>query len=45
VREVEAGTEVAVVDADAMLSVVENQQLKPIADEASRRLQRALEAL
>ena len=45
VREVAGGTEVAVVDADAMLSVVENEQLKPIAREASERLQRVLESV
>jgi hypothetical protein len=45
VREVEAGTEVAVVDADAMLSVVENQQLQPVADEASKKLNLVLEAI
>ena len=45
VREVEGGTEVAVVDADAMLSMVGNQELQPIADEASQRLQRVLEGI
>jgi uncharacterized protein (DUF302 family) len=45
VREVEAGTEVAVVDADAMLSVVENQQLQPVADEASKKFNLVLEAI
>lgn len=45
VREVGGGTEIAVVDADAMLSVVENEQLKPIARQASERLQRVLESV
>jgi uncharacterized protein (DUF302 family) len=42
VREADGGTEVAVVDADAMLSVVGNSDLRPVAREASERLQRAL---
>ncbi|HWR14827.1 MAG TPA: DUF302 domain-containing protein [Terriglobales bacterium] len=45
VREVGGGTEIAVVDADAMLSVVENEQLKPIAREASDKLLRVLESV
>lgn len=44
-REVEGETEVAVVDADAMLSMVGNQELQPIANEASQRLQRVLEGI
>lgn len=45
VRAVENGTEVGVVDADAMLSVVGNAELQPIAREANDRLQNALKAL
>ena len=43
VREVDGGTEVAVVDADAMLSVVDNEALKPVAREAAQKLQRVIE--
>jgi hypothetical protein len=42
VREVGGGTEIAVVDADVMLAVVENNELRPVGREASERLQRAL---
>ena len=35
----------AVVDADAMLSVVENEDLQPFAREAAQKLQRVLESL
>ena len=45
VREVGGGTEVAVVDADAMLAVVENEDLKPIAREAAQKLQRVIESV
>ncbi len=45
VREVDGGTEVAVVDADAMLSVVENEDLKPVAGEAAQKLQRVIESV
>jgi hypothetical protein len=44
VREVAGGSKIAVVDADAMLSVVENDALRPIAREAAERLHRVLEA-
>lgn len=45
VREVGGVAEVAVVDADAMLAVVENEELKPVAREAAQRLQRVIESL
>lgn len=45
VREVGGGTEVAVVDAEAMLGVVDSNELRPIAREANERLQRALESV
>jgi uncharacterized protein (DUF302 family) len=45
VREVSGGTEVGVVDADAMLSIVENPDLLPIAREAGERLQKVLKSL
>ncbi len=45
VREVGGGTEVAVVDADAMLSVVDNEELKPVAREAAQKLQRVIESV
>lgn len=45
VREVGGGTEVAVVDADAMLAVVENEDLKPIAREAAQKLRRVIESV
>lgn len=45
VREVGGGTEVAVVDADAMLSVVDNEDLKPIARDAAEKLQRVIESV
>ena len=45
VREVGGGSEVAVVDAEAMLSVVGNDELRSIAREAAERLQRVLEAV
>ena len=45
VREVVGGTEVAVVDADAMLAVVENEELKPVAREAAQKLQRVIESV
>jgi len=45
VREVGGGSEIAVVDADAMLSVVENGELRPIAREAAERLRRVLESV
>jgi len=45
VREVGGGTEVGVVDADAMLAVVGNEKLQPIAREAAEKLQRVIEAV
>ncbi len=45
VREVGGGTEVGVIDPDAMLSVTENPRLRPVAVEATQRLQNALRAL
>lgn len=45
VREVGGGSEIAVVDADTMLSVVENDELRPIAREAAERLHRVLESV
>lgn len=45
VCEVGGGSEVAVVDAEAMLSVVGSDELRPIAREAAERLQRVLEAV
>jgi uncharacterized protein (DUF302 family) len=45
VREVAAGTEVGVIDADAMLSVVDNAELRPVAREASERLQNVLKSM
>ena len=45
VREVGGGSEVAVVDAEAMLSVVGSGELRPVAREAAERLQRVLEAV
>ena len=45
VREVGGGSEVAVVDADAMLSVVENEELRPIASGAAEKLYRVLESV
>jgi uncharacterized protein (DUF302 family) len=45
VREVDGGTEVAVVDADAMLSVADNEDLKPVAREAAQKLQHVIESV
>jgi uncharacterized protein (DUF302 family) len=45
VREVGGGSEVAVVDAEAMLAVVGSDELRPIAREAAERLQRVLGAV
>jgi uncharacterized protein (DUF302 family) len=45
VREIGSGTEVAVVDADAMLSVVDNENLRPIARDAAQKLQRVIESV
>ena len=45
IREVGAGTEVGVIDADAMLSIVDNTELRPVAREAGERLQNALKSL
>lgn len=45
VREVGGGTEVAVVDADAMLSVVDNKDLRPVARDAAQKLQRVIESV
>ena len=45
VREVGGRSEVAVVDADAMLSVVDNEELKPIAREAAQKLQHVIESV
>ncbi len=39
------GSVVAIVDPISMLGVVENPELKPVADEAQARLQRVIEAL
>lgn len=39
------GTEVAVVDADAILSVVDNEDLKPVAREAAQKLQHVIESV
>ncbi len=45
VRQVGGGTEVATIDAEAMLALVNNDELRPIAREANERLQNALKAL
>jgi uncharacterized protein (DUF302 family) len=45
VREVGGGSEVAVVDAEAMLSLVGIDELRSIAREGAERLQRVLEAV
>lgn len=45
VREVGAGTEIAVVDAETMLAAVDNAELRPIAREATDRLQRVIESV
>lgn len=45
VREVGGGTEVAVVDADAMLSMVDNDDLKPVARDATQKLQRVIQSV
>ena len=45
VREVGGGSEVAVVDADAMLALVGNPALQPVAREAAERLQRVIESV
>jgi uncharacterized protein (DUF302 family) len=45
VREVGGGTEVAVIDADVMLAVVENDELQPVAREAAQKLQRVIESV
>jgi uncharacterized protein (DUF302 family) len=45
VREISGGTEVSVVDAEAMLAIVENDELRPVAQEAVERLQRVLESV
>lgn len=45
VREVDNGTEVAVIDAELMLSVVDNNDLKPVAREAAQKLQRVMQSL
>ncbi len=45
VREVGGGTEVAMIDADAMLSMVDNSGLRPVAREANERLQAALKSV
>jgi uncharacterized protein (DUF302 family) len=45
VRDTADGTEVAVVDAGAMLAVVGNEALQPVAREAAERLQRVIESM
>jgi len=45
VREVGGRSEVAVVDADAMLSVVDNEDLRPVAREAAQKLQHVIESV
>ncbi len=45
VRQVGGGTEVSTVDADAMLALVNNPELAPIAKQANQLLQNALKAL
>lgn len=45
VCEVGGGSEVAVIDAEVMLSVAGSDELRPIAREAAERLQRVLEAV
>jgi len=45
VYEIDGGTRVAVVNAGAMLGMVGNEQLSPLADEVQTRLNRVLESL
>ena len=45
VYETAGGTRVAAVNAQAMLGMVGNEQLTPVADEVQKRLQRVLESL
>ncbi len=45
VYETAGGTRVATVNAQAMLDMVGNEQLTPVADEVQKRLQRVLESL
>lgn len=45
VRRVEGHTQVSAIDADAMVSVTGNDELKPIAEEANTRLRAALQGL
>jgi uncharacterized protein (DUF302 family) len=45
VRERGDGAEVSMVDAQKMLAIVGNDALKPVADDANQRLQRALAAI
>ena len=44
-REVDGGTQVSMIDPQAMFGVMEGDTLQPIADEAEARLRRALAAL
>jgi len=44
-REVDGGTEVAFFDPQAMFAAAESQALRPVADEASTRLHRVMDAL
>lgn len=45
IRELGSGTEIAVIDADTMLGIVDNDELRPVAREASEKLQRALASI
>lgn len=45
VRENKDGSEVSMVDAHRMLSIVGNDALRPVADDANQRLQKALAAI